>query len=47
VCFYFIFTCTVLLLFVSITQAICCEDRVRNDLDCAGWGINPRFNSSN
>jgi len=24
-------------LFVSISQVIGCEDRLQNDLDCAGW----------
>ena len=26
-------------LFVSISQVIGCEDRLRNDLDCVGWGV--------
>ena len=29
--------CTVL--FVSISQVIGCENRLRNDLDCIGWGV--------
>ena len=32
-----VFSCTVL--FVSISQLIGCEDRLRNDLYCVGWGI--------
>ena len=31
------FSCTVL--FVSIGQVIRCEDRLRNDLFCVGWGV--------
>jgi len=31
------FSCTVL--FVSIGQVIGCEDRLRNDLYCVGWGV--------
>jgi len=30
-----LFSCTVL--FVSISQVIGCEDRLRNDLDYVGW----------
>jgi len=26
-------------LFVSISQVIDCEDRLRNDLYCVGWGV--------
>jgi len=26
-------------LFVSISQVIGCEDRLRNDLYCVGWGV--------
>jgi len=26
-------------LFVSISQVIGCEDRLRNDLHCVGWGV--------
>jgi len=33
-------------LFVSISQVIGCEDCLRNDLDCVGWGVKPRFNSN-
>jgi len=33
----FVFSCTVL--FVSISQVIGCEDRLRNDLYCVGWGV--------
>ena len=33
-----VFSCTVL--FVSISQAIGCEDRLRNDLYCVEWGLN-------
>jgi len=40
-CLYFVtvclFSCTAL--FVSIGQVIGCEDRLRNDLYCAGWGV--------
>jgi len=32
-----VFSCTVL--FVSISQAISCEDRLRNDLYCVEWGV--------
>jgi len=31
------FSCTAL--FVSISQVIGCEDRLRNDLYCVGWGV--------
>jgi len=39
-------SCTVL--FVSISQVISCEDRlrVRNDLDCVGWGVKLYSNSN-
>ena len=33
----FVFSCTVL--FVSISQVIGCEDRLRNDLCRVGWGV--------
>ena len=32
-----VFSCTVL--FVSISQVIGCEDRLRNDLCCVEWGV--------
>jgi len=32
-----LFSCTAL--FVSISQVIGCEDRLRNDLLCVGWGV--------
>ena len=32
-----LFCCTAL--FVSISQVIGCEDRLRNDLYCVGWGV--------
>ena len=32
-----VFSCIVL--FVSISQVIGCEDRLRNDLCCVGWGV--------
>ena len=32
-----LFSCTAL--FVSISQEIGCEDRLRNDLLCVGWGV--------
>jgi len=32
-----VFSCTVL--FVSISQVIGCEDRLRNDLYCVEWGV--------
>ena len=32
-----LFSCTAL--FVSISQVIVCEDRLRNDLYCVGWGV--------
>ena len=37
ICIEFVFSCTVL--FVSISQVIGCEDRLRNDLYCVGWGV--------
>ena len=36
--FLFVFSCTVL--FVSISQVIGCEDRLRNDLYCVKWALN-------
>jgi len=33
--FIFLYTA----LFVSISQVIGCEDRLRNDLLCVGWGV--------
>ena len=41
----FVFSCTVL--FVSISQVIGCEDRLRNDLYCVGWGIKLYSNQTN
>jgi len=35
--FVCLFSCTAL--FVSISQVIGCEDRLRNDLLCVGWGV--------
>jgi len=35
--FVCLFSCTAL--FVSISQVIGCEDRLRNDLYCVGWGV--------
>jgi len=32
-----LFSCTAL--FFSISQVIGCEDRLRNDLLCVGWGV--------
>jgi len=32
-----VFSCTVL--FVSISQVIGCENRLRNDLYCVEWGV--------
>ena len=32
-----LFFCTAL--FVSISQVIGCEDRLRNDIYCVGWGV--------
>jgi len=32
-----LFSCTAL--FVSISQVIGCENRLRNDLLCVGWGV--------
>jgi len=32
-----VFSCTVL--FVSISQVISCDDRLRNDLYSVGWGV--------
>jgi len=32
-----LFSCTAL--FVGISQVIGCEDRLRNDLYCVGWGV--------
>jgi len=37
ICIEFVFACTVL--FVSISQVIGCEDRLRNDLYCVEWGV--------
>jgi len=37
ICIEFVFSCTVL--FLSISQVIGCEDRLRNDLYCVGWGV--------
>ena len=37
ICIEFVFSCTVL--FVSISQAIGYEDRLRNDLYCVRWGV--------
>ena len=34
-----VFSCTVL--FVSISQVIGCENRLRNDLYCVEWGVKP------
>ena len=36
-CCLSVFSCTVL--FVSISQVIGCEDRLRNDLYCVEWGV--------
>jgi len=33
-------------LFVSISQVIGCEDRLRNDLDCVGWCVKLYSNSN-
>ena len=33
-------------MFVSISQVIGCEDRLRNDLDCVGWGVKLYSNSN-
>ena len=38
-----VFSCTVL--FVSISQVIGCEDRLRNDLYCVEWGVKLYSNS--
>ena len=38
-----VFSCTVL--FVSISQVIDCEDRLRNDLYCVEWGVKLYSNS--
>jgi len=35
--FVCLFSCTALL--VRISQVIGCEDRLRNDLFCVGWGV--------
>jgi len=32
-----LFSCTAL--FVSVSQVVGCEDRLRNDLYCVGWGV--------
>ena len=34
-----LFICIFLYCFVSISQVIGCEDRLRNDLYCVGWGV--------
>jgi len=39
-----VFSCTVL--FVSISQVIGCEDRLRNDLYCVEWGVKLYSNSN-
>ena len=39
-----VFSCTVL--FVSISQVIGCEDRLRNDLYCVEWGVKLYSNST-
>ena len=39
-----VFFCTVL--FVSISQVIGCEDRLRNDLYCVEWGVKLCSNSN-
>ena len=31
--------CSCTVLFVSISQVICCEDHLRNDLYCVEWGV--------
>jgi len=38
---YLVFVClfSCAALFVSISQVIGCEDRLRNDLLCVGWGV--------
>ena len=35
----------VFVLFVSISQVTCCEDRLRNDLYCVEWGVKLYSNS--
>jgi len=40
-----VFSCTVL--FVSISQVIGCEDRLRNDLYCVRWGVKLYSNQIN
>ena len=40
-----VFSCTVL--FVSISQVIGCEDRLRNDLYCVEWGVKLYSNQPN
>jgi len=40
-----VFSCTVL--FVSISQVIGCEDRLRNDLYCVEWGVKLYSNQAN
>jgi len=39
-----VFSCTIL--FVSISQVIGCEDRLRNDLYCVEWGVKLYSNSN-
>jgi len=39
------FSCTVM--FVSISEVIGCEDRLRNDLYCVEWGVKLYSNQSN
>jgi len=43
ICIEFVFSCTVL--FVSISQVIGREDRLRNDLYCVGWSVKLYSNS--
>ena len=40
-----VFSCTVL--FVSVSQVIGCEDRLRSDLYCVEWGVKPYSTYSN
>jgi len=40
-----VFSCTVL--FVSISQVIGCEDRLRNDIYCVEWGVKLYSNQPN
>jgi len=39
ICIEFVYLYFPVLFFVSISQVIGCEDRLRNDLYCVEWGV--------